>query len=50
MASFHGISSKATYQGHYIDGHERDDVVEARDEFLNKMTSLGFFAFLKFTK
>jgi hypothetical protein len=24
--------------------------VEARDEFLNKMTSLGFFAFLKFTK
>ncbi len=29
-------------KGIYTDGHERDDVIEARGEFLKTMTSLGF--------
>ena len=37
-----GFEVKPLTKGIYIDGHERDDVVEVRDEFLNKMTSLGF--------
>ena len=37
-----GFEVKPLTKGIYIDEHERDDVVEVRDEFLNKMTSLGF--------
>ena len=29
-------------KGVYYDGHERADVIEDREEFLKKMTSLGF--------
>lgn len=29
-------------KGIYYDGHEREDVVEARVEYIKRMTSLGF--------
>lgn len=37
-----GFKVKRITKGIYVDGHEREDVVEARDEFLKSMTALGF--------
>ena len=37
-----GFTVKRITKGIYVDGHERQDVIEARDSFLKKMTSLGF--------
>ena len=36
---FHVLDQK---KGVYIDGHERDDVVDYRKKFLRKMTAIGF--------
>lgn len=38
-----GFKVRRITKGIYYDGHEREDVVEAREEFLKTMTSLGFF-------
>ena len=32
----------ASKKGSYVDGHEREDVVESRKKFLRRMVSLGF--------
>ena len=37
-----GFSKISVKKGTYIDGHEREDVVEYRNKFLRKMVSLGF--------
>ncbi len=37
-----GFKVRRITKGIYTDGHERDDVIEARGEFLKTMTSLGF--------
>lgn len=37
-----GFEFKQYQKGIYIDGHERDDVVEYRKEFLAKMKELVF--------
>lgn len=37
-----GFQVKRITKGIYVDGHERADVIEARNEFLKTMTSLGF--------
>lgn len=42
MAAFNGFPGEEDYKGDYVDGHERADVVQARKEFLEKMTVLGF--------
>ena len=36
---FHVLDQK---KGIYIDGHERDDIIEYRQNFLRKMVSIGF--------
>jgi len=38
-----GFEFKQYQRGIYIDGHERDDVVEYRKEFLAKMKELVLF-------
>ena len=37
-----GFQVKQITKGIYIDGHERDDVVQARKEFVEDLTKLGF--------
>ena len=37
-----GFSKITAKKGTYVDGHEREDVVEYRNKFLRKMVSLGF--------
>ena len=37
-----GFQVKRITKGIYYDGHERQDVIEARESFLKKMVSLGF--------
>jgi len=37
-----GFSKIEAKKGTYVDGHERDDVVEYRGKFLRKMVGLGF--------
>ena len=36
---FHGVNQK---KGTFVDGHEREDVVEYRKKFLRRMFILGF--------
>ncbi len=37
-----GFEVQAAKKGSYVDGHERDDVVEYRKKFLRRMAALGF--------
>ena len=37
-----GFEVKVKKKGTFVDGHERDDVVEYRSQFLRKMIGLGF--------
>ena len=37
-----GFSIICPKKGTYVDGHERDDVVQYRNQFLRKMVALGF--------
>ena len=37
-----GFSKIIAKKGNYVDGHEREDVVEYKNKFLRKMVSLGF--------
>ena len=37
-----GSKVKHITKGIYVNGHERNDIVVARDEFLKSMTALGF--------
>jgi len=40
-----GFEVLSAKKGIFIDGHERDDVVESRKLFLRKMTKIGFLHF-----
>lgn len=42
-----GFKYKQYQKGIYIDGHERDDVVEYRNDFLAKMKELVFIYKMK---
>ena len=43
MDARNGLHGFNVQKGTFVDGHERDDVVQYRKRFLRRMVALGFF-------